>query len=168
MATRARTTSKTRTRRVLDGNTIPNGWTVIPIPGGNATIRSAKSLTERQRRPLKARITRIGAARFQAIIAAEQNEIGGLAAEVGLTQAEADVLSSFTDCVIWAFVDSWTLDRPLPATPDEVIDLPGDLYDALMVATAKRGVAMFTDDDAEQFTPQAVLEAGSPTGASGA
>ena len=150
--------------------------TLVPIPGGSARLRPGVNLPERYRRPIKALVTQIGESRMRQIVTANSDSTEGLTVEIALTEHEANVLMRITDAVIYALVESWTLDLPLPDSPAAVQDLPGHIYDALAQGTAKEGAAILapagavlTDADGsavDTFTVDAVEDPASPTGAS--
>lgn len=60
-------------------------------------------------------------------------------ADLDLTAAELLALEEYQDAAMFAVLKAWSLDQPLPATPDDLLELPDDLYTALKIATAKSG-----------------------------
>ena len=131
----------------------------IVIPGGTAQLRDQAELTERRRRPSKTIIARLGKD-AQAKMAAWE------AGTVELSQTDAELLFANNDAVIWCYLKSWTLDRPLPDPWQEVGNLPGDLYDALLVPCLEQD--QVHAEGAAGFTVDAVEDDTSPTGASDA
>ena len=57
-----------------------------------------------------------------------------------------DILDEFQRTAVVLRLISWTLDRPIPATADEVDDLPQDIYVPLTVAASD---VKFGDDEDE-------------------
>lgn len=109
----------------------------IPIPGGYAVFR--ENLKVRQRRLIET-------AGIQAVRA-----LGKLPNEVtkgeidpttvaldalDLSDSEADSIFFIQDAAILAYLESWTLDRPLP-TKETIGDLEVELYDALVEGARK-------------------------------
>lgn len=130
--------------------------TVIDIPGGQATLRDPGSLTKRQKRLLESVFLRLAPAvpKFAAYAAS-----GDGAVLPELAVSEVDLTFELQDLAIITFLESWTLDRPVP-TADTVGDLPEDLYDALEKACSPLVLAPGPD-----FSPNPSQEPGSPTGA---
>lgn len=134
----------------------------IEIPGGQATFRELLD-TERQRRPLKL----AAAAAASAIAKLPDDDAEGSVrdrlAALPLSVAEAQSLMDLYDATIVAYLQSWTLDRPLPDT-DGLLDLPPDLYDALVEAASKLKAPSETDFD--PTNPRAPGADSTPTPAS--
>lgn len=125
--------------------------TVVTIPGWNpsdppahATLREVHEITERHRRPVRTLMMQMNPARFQQIIGSDEDTVEGLMAdpELAFTQREADTFMSLGDRVVAACLLSWTIDQPIPATADAMMDLPPHLYDALQEATKDIGAAL--------------------------
>lgn len=111
--------------------------TTVDIPGGTATFRD-KLTTERHRRPIKRAAFRAAGAISK--LPQERPDEGGikeLLAALPLTRDEADSLLDLYDATILAFLESWTLDRPLPTCEDDLLDLDSEVYDALQDAASK-------------------------------
>ncbi len=144
----------------------------ITIPGGSATLLSNKELTPRRRRPLEAAelqqlplFTKIRNARRVVSPTGEVEENDGLwGPDLLLTDRDVELLTSYSDKKIVARLSAWTLDLPLPKTTDELLDIPGPVYDALQAGVVQAEAA----DGVNPFEPsEATLEdAESPTGAS--
>lgn len=144
----------------------------ITIPGGTATLLSNKELTPRRRRPLEKAdlqqlplFTKIRNARRVVSPTGEIEENPGLwGPDLVLSDGDVELLTSYSDKKIIARLSSWTLDLPLPTSTDALLDVPGDVYDALQAGIVNAEAA----DGANPFTPsEATLEdAESPTGAS--
>jgi hypothetical protein len=86
--------------------------------------------------------------------------IAGLDA-LGLTEAEYDLLLRMNEATIYAVLESWTLEDPLPASASEVGEMQGGVFDALQIAVAQLNL---TGD--ERFSIEAIDDLTSPTGAS--
>lgn len=159
-------TSKTRAPRKVAGKTVgkPGGDVVslvIPIPGGQAKFYKPADLTPRRTRDLEV----IGAElmpRIQELARAQRVQVEGRVVDssgvlsgppVGLTRDELRTFIEFQEATAFAFLESWTLDRPLPETPDDFQDLPRPLYDAIMQHAARLS---FTDADTAEFTVDAL------------
>jgi hypothetical protein len=127
----------------------------VEIPGGKATFRSSpEELTARRKRPVELIGARIGQV-FGSLPAAARILVDGEILEdrtedvkadgtplfagpaVDLTVKQIELLSMLNDAVTWMLLESWTLDLPLPESPDAILDLPGPLYDALRTEAAK-------------------------------
>lgn len=144
----------------------------IDIPGGSAVLRTNKELTPRQRRPLdKAELkhgplfARIRDARKVVSPTGEVEEHEGLwGPDLVLTDDDVELMTSYSDKKIVARLASWTLDLPLPKDTEELLDIPGEVYDALafgvLVAERADGANPFTTSEETLDNPE------SPTGAS--
>lgn len=128
----------------------------VDVPGGTATLRSDRSeLTQRRLRPIELVAARVGGDTVQRLQTAariwcdgdliddrsgQKDDAGDLVftgEDVHLTERQLELLSRMGDAVAWSLLESWTLDRALPDTPDGLLDLPSDLYQALVSETAK-------------------------------
>lgn len=146
----------------------------IDLPGGGkATLREDGELTPRQRRPLKKYGLALGP-KIAELMAASQVTVDGKTADgsrglpgapVALSLTDADMLVEMQDATTLALLASWTLDRPLPTTIDELYDVdehtPGG-YDVLSAAAARITAAAAA---AAGFDVAAVEDPDSPTGA---
>lgn len=145
--------------------------TTIEIPGGTAEIFTGEELTPRRRQPITALslrsqslIKRLANARKVTSPTGEVEESDVLdGPDVELTDKEAELLTLMQPAVVWAYLKSWTLDRPLPKNPDEVLDMPQGIYNAISAACVAEQQGTLN-----QFEPnEASLEdENSPTGAS--
>lgn len=52
-------------------------------------------------------------------------------ADVDLTVKQLRLLSDLNDAIVWSLLAGWTIDEPLPSKPDDLLDLPSDVYDSL-------------------------------------
>ncbi len=117
------------------------GSITVDIPGGTATFRD-KLTTERQRRPIKRAAFVASGAIAKLPQAAESGppDDTKLAEQLGalsLTAEEADAVMGLMDATILSFLESWTLDAPLPGSPDDLLDLDAEVYDALVEQARK-------------------------------
>ena len=119
----------------------------IDIPGGTAVIRERNELTERQRRAVR-----------NTMLAALGDQLGDMQIDepnmrLKITPELPAQLFAMRDVAILQGLVSWTLPdpvrpgelRPLPADTDEVLDLPGDVYDALANECQEAIGGLFTD-----------------------
>lgn len=72
--------------------------------------------------------------------------------DLDLTEDQLRTMFRLNDVIAWALLDSWTLDRPLPKSPTEMLDIePPEVYEALRQAAGEINAAMdtggFTADD---------------------
>lgn len=144
----------------------------VPIPGGTADLYEQHELTQRRLRPIENLGIRVSGVidRIKKATAGDDGTPGKLnmesvteaAGSADITETEAANLSAMQDAIIWAHLKGWTLDRPLPAKPDDVLDLPSDVYRALSVAATSVSKAQ------ELFEPtdETLADTDSPTGAS--
>lgn len=85
---------------------------------------------------------------------------------LGLADEDIEAAWAYNDTLLLAYLGSWTLERPLPKTRDDVAELPSDIYSGLNQAIAKHvRPAKGEDADADEFTVDAVENPDSPTGA---
>lgn len=81
--------------------------------------------------------------------------------DIGLSRKELRAFLELTEAATWAHLKEWTLDRPLPADADELLDLPRPLYEALTQHGSKLlaatrpgfGVDALTADDLADEDP---------------
>lgn len=140
-----RTTKTTRRVTGGGGEQIP---LVIPVPGGLAKFHKPGDLTPRQSRELEI----IGAEllpRMAQLAKAQRVTLDGQTVDasdvldgppVGLSRNELRSFFEFQEACAWAFLESWTVERPMPQTPDDFADLPRDLYDAVIAHASKLAV----------------------------
>lgn len=132
----------------------------ITIPGGTAVLRESHELTERHRRPIKMIVAQLGPN-------AQEKMLGWQAGTYDLTEHDAELMFKNHDAVIWCYLKSWSLDRPVPDDWREVGNsIPGDVYDALMAACMEQDQA--TAEAADSFGVDGVEDEQSPTGPSAA
>lgn len=147
----------------------------VDIPDGTATFRDIDDLTGRQSDLIEA-ATMAAASVFKKIpevdVPREENETDEAYEErlneaandafltVAWTMEESTRLVEWRRAMVFATLDSWTLDRPLPKSMDDVADLPGSLARALYAAVGGKLMQVGTD-----YSPDA--DADSPTTGSG-
>lgn len=148
----------------------------ITIPGGTAELFTKHELTPRRRRPLEKLdvqngplLTKIRLARTITKADGTTEENPGLfGPDLILTDHDAELLTNYNDAKVVSRLKSWTLEAPVPTTTDQLLDVPGDVYDALSA-----GVAALLAEEEKAPNPFVVSEATlenpeSPTGASAA
>lgn len=117
---------------------------VVDIPGGQATLRDAKEVKQRDRRRLEA--AAVAAAPALAKFPKDRDPRNLNITDLGLTPDEFGALYDLQDATILAYLKDWTLPLPLPQDADALGDLESDVYDALRSATAPAGAeAVVTD-----------------------
>ena len=157
---------------------------VIPIPGGTATLRD-ELVSERHYRIVEAAYASAGGLVTKTVAASRglaakkmgldpdamtpdqlveaqkiiedftAEEQAQLSADMVLTQAEATAMLDIQDAGIVAFLENWSLPRPLP-TLATVQDLKRDLYRTL--STATRPLLMKVVATHEDFSEQPLGE----------
>lgn len=150
----------------------------INVPGGTATMLIYKELTPRRRRPLeiadimtKPLFEKIRVARtITKADGTSQTNPGLWGPDLILTERDAELLTDYADKKVIARLSSWTLTIPLPTTADMLMDVPGDVYDALQAglvfAEASDGVNPFVPSEGTPEAPGTLDNPESPTGAS--
>lgn len=120
----------------------------IEIPGGFASLRAPQDVKQKARRRLEMASIKaspiFGKINEARRVASEKrgrdvdpSEISLI--DLGLSPEEFDALYEVQTATILAYLESWTLERDLPASADDLDDLPSGLYDALRAATASDG-----------------------------
>lgn len=150
----------------------------ITIPGGTATMLTNKELTPRRRRPLevadimtKPLFEKIRVARTitKADGTSETNP-GLWGPDLVLTERDAELLTDYSDKKIIARLSGWTLSIPMPTSTDALLDIPGEVYDALalgvVTAEAADTVNQFLPSEGTPEAPGTLDNPESPTGAS--
>lgn len=119
----------------------------VELPGGEwAELRDPRKVSERLRRPIlaaQADLRRFGV----------PGDMESTGAGFG---AAMTAYGELNDLMVVALVSAWSLESPVSL--ESVLDLPGDVYDAL-----RQAVAPFTTDLLPDFGP--TVAADSPTGA---
>lgn len=82
-----------------------------------------------------------------------------------LDDEKVQLLQDLNDVVVWLYLESWTLDRPLPKSVEELLQLPGRIFNPIEAAAAKLW-AFDRSDEGGGFepTPANRADAESPTG----
>lgn len=126
----------------------------IDLPeGGWASLRDPKKVPERLRRPIMSKVSAMGrGTEMKRLVEAKTPE--EIVGELDLSFIETS--SELNDLLVVALVDEWSYDG-LPITVESVMDLPGDVYDALRTA-----VSPFITDIMPDFGP--VPDPKAPTG----
>lgn len=111
--------------------------TIVELRGGVAVLRDDAELSNREVKHLRR------AAKTATSIALKLRELGYIednpeSFEVIslLPDEEYENLDLFQRTCVIVRLESWTLDRPLPETVDEVDDLPLDIFNVLTAAAA--------------------------------
>lgn len=151
----------------------------IDIPGGTAELYEDLELTPRRQRPVQELALQVGglmdrlaqANKVKTADGTEDDQPHLPGPEVEINERQAAQLSTLGDLVTFMYLKSWTLDQPLPATADDLLDLDISVYKALTTAAAKlyngtykEPVATTADFEANDGTLE---NDASPTGASG-
>jgi hypothetical protein len=140
---------------------------IIEIPGGSATIRSPEDVKQKARRRLEM-ASILASPVYKQINDARkklEREKGGKVdpgdvnlMELGLTREDFDAMYEVQTATVLAYLESWTLERDLPKTAEELDELPAGLYDALREGTTVDGANAVAPVD---FSPDPAPE--SPT-----
>lgn len=145
----------------------------VEIPGGTAELFDRDELTPRRRIPAKALLYRaddllakIASARTVTKPDGESDTRAALnGPDVRLTQYEAETLEQLQYATTWGWLKSWTLDIPLPATWEDLLDVPSHITDALNLEVQKQGNPEVADDF--EISKETLEDKGSFTGAPG-
>ena len=119
--------------------TLPDDQSAILRDKGELTNRESKKLTQIQ-------FAAAGAVQRLREFGFDPDDPKTWGAMINLTPKELDLLDEYQRTCVTLRLLSWTLDRPIPATPDEVDDLPRSIYIPLTVAAAD---VKFGDDEDE-------------------
>ena len=125
---------------------------VTDIPGGSATWYTSKSLP-----PRRERLLQVNAVPMAGLWKRIQ-ELG--VEEANLTSEEVAAMFRLNEVGVVTFLKSWTLDQPLPETPDDVLDLDKELYDSLLQVAA----VLQASTEVDPFSVDSVEDTSSPTG----
>ena len=121
----------------------PDGTTTVDLPDGHtATLADPVNVPVRRNRPLQVIAARLGTKRFEQLKSVlgdgttDEDEAEAVAQleAMDLSESDYDALLRMTDASVYALLESWTLDRPIPDSPDALTDLPQPVYDALAAA----------------------------------
>jgi hypothetical protein len=147
--------------------------TTVDIPGGTATLRDPDKLAVRHRRPMQVLVGVLGPARMREVAHAIQaGGVDGLHS-LGLSEHEMETVLRLTDATVFALLESWTVDAPLPRSMDDVGDMDARVYDVLTAVCGRINADFIASqpvgDDGQPvdvFGPDGVEDPDSPTGAS--
>jgi hypothetical protein len=138
----------------------------VDLPdGGWAEIRDPAELTTRQRSVVRRYMVPMARMRdkFAGMTAAKPDATPEEQSEAILASIEAvgadglDDMDAMYAAFIVTYLAGWSLDRPLPTTPDAALDLPGSLFDTLTRACINLG------DGAVDFSVDGAVDPASPT-----
>ena len=138
----------------------------VNIPGGQAVIRERSDLKVRQRQMIEA--AGVVASEAMAKIpkqADNPSEIDWEALDrAGLSYAEMQSLQQLQNAAILALLAGWSFPEPLPATLDDVLELPAERYEQLSEAVRSIGAGIVTGETSfEPVDPRSAGFAASPT-----
>lgn len=125
---------------------------VIPIPGGLARWHKPTDLTPRQTRELEVigaellpRMGQLALAQQvrgpSGAVLADGSPTVFTGAPVGMSREEIRSFMEFQEACAFAYLESWTIDRELPDSPDAFQDLPRPLYNAVIEHASKLALA---------------------------
>lgn len=141
----------------------------VEIPDGTAAFREADELTGRQSDLIEAATMSVASvfAKLPEVdvkreadeaddaYAARVNDAANEAFEaITLSFDESMRLVEWRRAMVFATLDSWSLDRPLPKTMDDLADLPGPLARALNAAVGGAMMQVGTDYTSPDPDPQ--------------
>lgn len=113
--------------------------TTIELPDGEkAVLKEASDMTNREMKLLqrKIRSAATAASKMRDSGYRENDPASWATAISSLTDEEMDQIDLFQRACVIMRLESWTLDRDLPQTEDEVDDLPRAIFNPLTVAAA--------------------------------
>jgi hypothetical protein len=112
---------------------------IVELPGGeSAVLKNDDEMTNKEVKAIRraARVAMSVVNRLQEL-GFDENKPETWSAFTAMTDEEADQIDLFQrECVI-VRLKSWTLDKAIPTTVDEVDNLPRSIYAALTTAAAK-------------------------------
>lgn len=160
-------------------DTAPENIYRTEIPGGIAVWWKPEELPPRRKRELDIAGTMYAPALQRALVntgitdvtdMSDEQKIG-LTAGLSTTEQDTRQLFAMNELTAWAYLKSWTLTigdslRPLPQSPDEILDLERPLYDALLAASAKIHARASNPEASAGFTLDSIENPNSPTGGS--
>ena len=110
--------------------------TTVQLPEGNmAVLKDDVDLTNKEVKNLRraARVAMNIASRLQEA-GFDENDPSTWSSFMDMTDEDADTLDLFQRTCVVTRLKSWTLDLPIPTTPDEVDDLPRPIFVPLTTA----------------------------------
>jgi hypothetical protein len=152
--------------------------TIVPIPGGTATLRDPGHPTVRDKRRAQVLALRIGSdPDFAAAMASADKDTPVTV----LGDRSLDILGRTNEIRVLNLLESWTIDRPLPQWFDDLDDLPLEIFNPIDDAAARLAeeaeAAAPKDEDgkpaldadgnpADPYSADAAPDPTAPTGAS--
>ena len=113
--------------------------TIVDLPNGEkATLKDSSELTNKEVKKLqKAQFVAGGTAlRLQEDYGFDQANPDTWVQAAHMTDDEADNVDLYQRRAVLLRLESWTIDRPLPETEDDVDDLPTSIYAPLTIAAS--------------------------------
>lgn len=145
----------------------------IDLPGGTVEFHDANELTVRMTRPVEELSFQMGdllqkLARGGAVTGAADAEAvtDAVVPVVEVSERQAHLLGKFSDVVTFMWLKSWTLDVPFPKSPDGLLDLNRDDYDAISRHAGELYKADMMKGDAFELSSATVEDVESPIGVS--
>ena len=138
---------------------------LIDIPGGKATLREPGKVKAGARDDLDEALVGTYAAANRLTTSPEgetdkEKEARILAWAESTGTDDRRRVNEFNRLAVATFLESWTLDKPIPTTADEVRDLDADVAAALNTAVAPLVAQLF---DVSKFSVEQVTDPNSPT-----
>ena len=152
----------------------------VTIPGGEATLRSeAAELSPRRRREVELLAARLGRvlepiqtagrlfcegelmedrSKVKVKMGPRKGKLAYPGPDLEVSELQMRLLTRLNDAIVWSLLESWTLDLPIPTTPDDMLDLPADLYDVIGQKAAEVYLGL---DPSGGFGPGALPQPGS-------
>ena len=137
--------------------------TEISLPGGTAVLKEKSELTNKEMKRLnKAQLAAAAGALHAQELGFKREDKDTWALVARLTPEEMDVVDLFQREAVVARLVSWTLERPLPTTADEVDNLPLSIYTPLTIAAADIKIG----DDEFEVSPDPKVPTGNSSDSS--
>ena len=112
---------------------------IIELPNGEtAVLKSDEELTNKEIKQIQ-RSSRVAASIIKSMqdLGYKDEDPDAWKIIADMPDDEYDSIDLFQRTCVIVRLKSWTLDQPLPATPDEVDDLPMSIYTPLTVAAVQ-------------------------------
>jgi hypothetical protein len=116
----------------------------VKLEGGSVTLRERQDVRVRQRQMLEAASV-VAAPAIQKIPRAKDNpsEVDWEQLDkAGLSYDEMQTLLQLQNVAIVALIVAWTFDEPVPASIDDVLEMPADRYEQLSQAVRETGAGI--------------------------
>jgi hypothetical protein len=136
----------------------------VEADGLTLTIRERADITGRQRQKMEAAV--LAALPSTAAVARKAKAVGADPRKIPMTGLSMDQIEAFqhlNNVAILVVLAGWSLDRPLPATVDELLDLPEGLFTTVSEAVAVDALMMVAETDFKPSNPRAPGFAETPT-----